>query len=319
MKLQIHFDQSGSALVMVMIFFLIFTVIGTAYLSLSALEASSSVAQVQRARAFILAESALSQSLWCINHGSDLSGSFDQDSIIANYDSTTYIITAEGNTGNTTCQLEIQLQNDHPFNHIVGYQTELDTSHYFLKHLPNHGIAQFNELPSLIPALNYYNSIADYHHYGDQFFYGIMMPGIHYVDGKATLHNGTFLYGTLIATEGVKFLGTVTIIAQKDSDDSTRYYPAIVAGDTASTEIDISGNPMLTVHGAIFATGCAIFLGKSLTGPIVAPKVVLKGWVYINDWKNPYLYSVPAGFELPVYNNYRKIILRGSWQKIGYM
>jgi Tfp pilus assembly protein PilX len=318
-KLQIQSDQSGSALVMVMIFFLIFTVVGTAYLSLSALEASSSVAQVQRTRAFILAESALCQSLWRINHGNDLLGTFNQDSLIADYDSLSYLLTAEGNSGNTTCQLKIQLQNDHPFNHVVGYQTSLDTLHYFMNHLPNHGIEQFSEMPDLTPVLNYYNSIADYYYYGDQPFYGLMEPGIHYVDGRVVMHNGTFLNGTLIATAGVKFLGTVTIIAQKDSDDSTRYYPAIIAGDTARTEIDISGNPQLTVYGAIFCTGCAIFLGKSISGPIVAPEIVLKGWVHINDWNDPYLYALPAGFELPEIINSKKIIVRGSWQETGYM
>jgi len=318
-KLQIQSDQSGGALVLVMIFFLIFTIVGTAYLSLSALEASSSAAQVQRARAFILAESALSQSLWRLNHVDYASGTFNQDSLVADYDSLSYLLTAEGNAGNTTCHLKIQLQNDHPFNHVVGYQTSLDTLHYFMNHLPNHGIDQFSEFPSLTPALIYYNSIADYYYYGDKSFYGLMPPGIHYVDGKVVMHNGTFLNGTLIATEGVKFLGTVTIIAQKDSDDSTRYYPAIIAGDTAQTEIDISGNPQLTVYGAIFCTGSAIFLGKSISGPIVAPDIVLKGWVHINDWNDPYLYALPAGFELPESINPKKIIVRGSWQAIGYL
>jgi hypothetical protein len=317
-KLRIRSDQSGSALVMVMIFFLIFTVIGTAYLSLSALEASSSVAQVQRARSFIFAESALSQSLWRLNHGSDLLGTFDQDSLTAIYDSTTYLLTAEGKVGNTTCQLQILLQNDHHFNHVLSYTDDLDTNKYKINHLPGHEIKQFTSLPDIVQVLNYYYSIADYKYTGDQTFQGTMSSGIHFVEGEANLKNNTVLHGTIIATEMVKLLGSVTIIAQKVPPDSTSYYPAIIAGDTAKTEIDIHTNPQVTIFGAVFATGKIFIMGMA-TGPLIAPEIKLRGPNEINDHNDPFLYSIPPGFNLIESESLQKIIVRGSWQETGYL
>jgi len=317
-KPQIQSDQSGGALVMVMIFFLIFTIIGTAYLSLSALEVSSSVTHVQRARAFILAESALNKSLWRINHGGVLFGTFDQDSLVAIYDSTSNLLTAEGNAGKTTCQLEILLQNDHQFNHVISYTDELDTNKYKINHLPGHDIEQFSSMPDIGPVLNYYYSIANYRYTENHTFQDSVPTGIHYVEGAATFKNNTVLYGTIIATEKVKLLGTVTIIAQKVPPDSTSYYPAIIAGDTAMTDVDIHINPQVTIFGAVYATG-EIFIMGVVSGPLIAPRIKLRGPNEMDDQNDPCLYSIPPGFDLVETASSRKIIVKGSWQKVGYM
>lgn len=310
-------DQSGGVLIMVMVFFLVFTIIGTAYLSLAALEGRSSIAQYQRTRAFLLAESALNLSLWRINHGPDYLGTFSNDSLAAVYDSTTYILTGTGFAGNATRQLQVQLFKDHPFNHIVSYQTLLDTSNFSLSSMTGHGISRFNPLPGIASALNYYQDSASYRYYSDQTFSGTMSSGIHFVDGNATMKNGTVLNGTLIVTEGVKFLGAVTINAQKDKSDTTRYYPALIAGDTAQTEIDITGNPQLIINGAVYSNGYIIFKGKLISGPIVAPKVILKSGVEINDQNSARYYRYPAGFDSPENFDWKKLIVKGSWRRIG--
>jgi len=318
-KPRIQSDQSGGALVMVMIFFLIFTIIGTAYLSLSALEVSSSVTHVQHARAFIFAESALNLSLWRLNHGGYVSGTFNQDSLVALYDSTSNLLAAEGNTGKTTCQLEILLQNDHHFNHVISYTDELDTNKYEINNLPGHEIEQFTSLPEIEPILSYYNSMANYHYIENHTFEGVVTPGIYFVEGEATFKNNTVLHGTIIATKKVKLLGTVTIIAQKVPPDSTSYYPAIIAGDTAKTEIDIYANPQVTIFGAVYVANGEIFIMGVASGPLIAPIIKLRGPNEMDDQNDPCLYSIPPGFDLVETESSRKIIVKGSWQKVGYL
>lgn len=310
-------NQSGSVLVLIMIFFLVFTIIGIGYLSLAALEGRVSQAQVQRMQAFIRAENALNIGLWRINHGSDQEGTFDYDSLAADYDSSLLVLKGYGTSGNHTCSLAVQLFKDHPFNHIVAYQSNLDTSNYTLSHLPDHQVARFDVLPSIISILNYYYTIADYYYEGNKSFDGTMAPGIYYVNGNVTMKNGTYLNGTLVVTGDVKFIGHVTINAQKDPEDTTLYFPALIAGDTAKTESDILGDPLLVINGAVYSTGAVVFKGKQISGPIVASKVELKSGVTISDQGNSCYYRFPRGFGDPADFSWHKLILKGSWQRLG--
>ncbi len=308
---------SGGVLILVMVFFLAFTIIGTSYLGLAALESRASLAQLQRAKAFLQAENALNLSLWRLNHGPDSLGTFSSDSLAASYDSVNYILRAWGNSSHYTCSLQVQLFKDHPFNHIVTYGSVLDTSNYYLSYISGHAITQISELPSIYTILNYYYSIADYRYEGNQDFSGTMPDGIHYVNGCVTMKNGTTLNGTLVVTDGVKFVGHVEIHAQRDPNDTTLYYPALVAGDTAQTESEILGDPLLVIRGAVYSTGAIIFKGKEISGPIIAPKVVLKSGVTVSDQGDPRYYQFPNGFGDPANFDWKKLVVKGSWRKLG--
>lgn len=305
-------SEEGSILGLVLIWFLTMTVLGTAFLTLAAFEGQHSARQEQRAAAFFLAEGGLNLALWRINHGPDLYGTFSADGVSVVYDSITYNLSATGSSGPVFCQMDVTLFKDHPFNHIVAYCSELDTQNYYLAYRQGHGIAHFAELPEI--DLGYYFAIADYYYSSDQTFSGAMSNGIHFIDGGVTMKNGTTLNGTLIATEGIRFLGSVTINAQQ-MPDSSLYYPAIIAGDTAKTEIDITGNPQLVVNGIIFSTGTVIFRGRHLTGPIVADKVTLKSGVDINDVGVTTYYQYPPGFSPQDEFDWPKEVLSGSWQR----
>lgn len=303
-------SEDGSILGMVMIFFLVLTIIGTAFLSMAAQEGKLSMRNVQRTQALASAESGINIGLWRLNHGPDSQGTFSNGSMSVTYDSVAQILTSTGTSVSVSKTVSVELWRDHPFNHIVAYKTQLDTSNYTLNHLKGRGIKHFDPLPQAI--MDYYDTtgIGNYHHDGDTAFSALIDTGIHYIKGNVWMKSGSSLIGTLVVTGGIKFTGTVSVQAQQ-MPESSLYYPAIVVGDTAET--DISGTPLLKVRGAVFSTGYVNFKGDTLTGPIVANKVVLKAGVVITDYGDEKYYKYPPGFLGPDIYDWEKYIKKGSW------
>ncbi len=301
-------SEDGSIMGMVLIFFFVLTIIGTAFLSMASQEGKLSIRSVQRTQALASAESGINIGLWRLNHGPDFQGTFSNGSMSVTYDSVARILTSTGTSVSVSKTVSVELWKDHPFNHIVAYKTQLDTSNYTLNHLKGRGIRHFDPLPGVNHA--YYDSIANYHHVGDTSFSAPIDTGIHYIDGNVTMKNGSSLIGTLFVTGGIKFIGTVSIQAQQ-MPDSSLYYPAVVVGDTAET--DILGTPLLIIKGAVFSTGYVNFKGDTLTGPIVANKVVLKAGVVITDYGSEKYYKYPPGFLGPDIYDWEKFIKKGSW------
>jgi len=307
-------NENGSVLGMVLIFFLVLTITGTAFLSLSALEGQSGVRQIQRHRAFFLAESGLSIGFWRLNHGADHLCNFSDEQMTVLYDSSNQTLTATGMVGQVTRTVRVNVFEDYPFNHIVAYQNQLDTSNFYLSCLDGHGIAWFSSIPA--PDLNYYYSRANYIYNDDQTFDGTMPDGIYFVDGSVTMKNGTTLNGTMIVTGGIKFIGQVTISAQQ-MPDTNLYYPAIIAADTAQTESDVSGTPQLTINGMVYSSGFVLFKGKLISGPIVANKVILKSGVDIDDGGSLRYYHYPPGFPGAENFDWHKMPVAGTWHRTG--
>jgi len=305
-------SENGSILGMVMIFFLVLTIIGTAFLSMAAQEGKLSTRSVQRTQALASAECGINIGLWRINRGPDSQGTFSNGSMSVTYDSLAMVLTSTGTSVSASKTVSVELWEDHSFNHILTFGESLDTINFTLTSMKSHDIIQFNELPTV--DLAYYHSIADYIYSSDQVFSSTLNSGIHYVNGHVDAKEGTYLDGTLIATKGVKFTGHVTINAQL-VPDTTIYYPALIVCDTTSTEYDeVSGNPNLTINGAIYSTGFVSFGGKLLSGPIIAPSIELKSGVIIDDLGNPQYYNNPPGFGSPEEeNDYDKFIKKGSW------
>lgn len=302
-------SEDGSILGMVLVFFLILTIVGTAFLTLASQESMLSAKQYHRTRAFYRAESGLNIALWRINRGADGFGTFSTDTVTVEFDTVTNILRATGTSGTAERTLQVSLYQDHPFNHIVAYKTQLDTSNYTLNYLKDRGIKHFDPLPGVNNA--YYDSIANFHHVGDTSFSAPLNSGIHYIDGNVWMKSGSSLIGTLVVTGGIKFTGTVSIQAQQ-MPGSSLYYPAIVVGDTAET--DITGTPLLIIKGAVFSTGYVNFKGDTLTGPIVANKVNLKAGVVITDYGNDKYYHYPPGFIAEEYFDWEKRRVEGSWR-----
>lgn len=304
-------SEEGSILGMVLIFFVILTIVGTAFLSMASQEVMLSRRWVLRVQAMGLAEGGINIGLWRINHGPDLCGTFSNSFMSVTYDSLSMTLTSNGTSGNVSKTVSVELYKDHPFNHVVAYNTLLDTSNYHINYLKGHGIKYFNPLPQV--SMDYYDTsgVGNYHHAGDTTFSATLDSGIHYIVGDVWMRSGSSLNGTIVVMGGIKFTGSVTIQAQQ-MPDSSLYYPAIIVRDTAET--DISGTPLLTIKGAVFSTGYVNFKGDTLTGPIVADRVELKSNVVITDYGSDTYYQYPPGFVGPDNYDWDKFIKKGSWQ-----
>ncbi|MFA4839333.1 MAG: pilus assembly PilX N-terminal domain-containing protein [Candidatus Neomarinimicrobiota bacterium] len=303
-------SEDGSILGMVLVFFLILTIVGTAFLTLASQESMLSAKQYHRTRAFYRAESGLNIALWRINHGADGFGTFSTDTVTVEFDTVTNILRATGTSGSAERTLQVNLFQDHPFNHIVSYRTALDTSNFYLENLNGHDIQTYTQMPQV--DLSYYISHANYYYTGDISFTGVMPPGIHYVNGDVTMKNETVLNGTLIVTGSVKFVGLVTINAQL-IPDTTIYYPALVSGDTAHTS-EIGGNPNLMINGAVYSNGIVDFKGQAISGPIIATKVILRSGVMVDDQGSDKYYHYPPGFTAEENFDWEKRRVKGTWR-----
>ncbi|MDD5766765.1 MAG: pilus assembly PilX N-terminal domain-containing protein [Candidatus Marinimicrobia bacterium] len=303
-------SEDGSIMGMVFIFFIILTIVGTAFLTMASQESMLSAKQYHRTRAFYRAESGMNIALWRINHGADSYGTFSTDSVAVEFDTTTHILSAVGNSGSTSQTLQVELFQDHPFNRIVSYRTDLDTSSYYLDNMRGHDIETYYEVPQV--DMPYFSSIADYYHTGDISFSGLMPAGIHYINGNVTMKNGTVLNGTLVVTGSIKFVGSVTINAQL-IPDTTIFYPALVTGDTAHTS-EVDGNPNLIINGAVYSSGVVDFKGQEISGPIIANKVILRSGVKIDDHGVDKYYHYPPGFITEDHFDWEKRRVKGSWR-----
>ncbi|HDP67510.1 MAG TPA: hypothetical protein ENN20_03290 [Candidatus Marinimicrobia bacterium] len=308
-------SEAGSALASVLIFFLITTIIGMSLLSMASQEITFSRQTIQKIQSQYYAESGLSIAIWRMNQGADHLAAFSTGFTTVEIDTNNSTLTATGTAGSQTATIAWQFYADHPFNHILSYSTSLDTSNFTITSMGVHDITQFSELPTV--DLNYYYSIADYRYTGDQKFNSKLDPGIHYVVGHVDAGNGTYLDGTLIATDGIKFTGHVTVNAQMIPDTNI-YYPALVATDTTIAENDeILGNPNLNVNGAIYSTGYVSFMGEMLTGPIIAPNIELKAGVVVDDLGNPQYYTTPPGFSTSEEKDFDKFFKHGTWTRVN--
>ncbi|MFA6742838.1 MAG: hypothetical protein WCS36_01390 [Candidatus Neomarinimicrobiota bacterium] len=312
---QIFRSEKGSVLALVFIWFLILTTLGTSFLALAAFEGQHAVQQEQRALAFWRAEGGLNLALWRINHGSDTYATFSNDEVSVVYDSTALILSSTGVAGSAQCRLDVELYIDNPFNHILSYCTSIDVQgDLVISYCEGKGLSQYDNLPTV--DLNYYYHIADYYYYGDQSFSDTLPDGIHFIDGKVEMKNGTSLNGTLIVTKGVTFKYGVTINAQLIPGTDI-YYPAVICADTVQTEVDITGHSNLNIIGMVYSTGKVSFKnGSFLTGPIIANIVESQGDVEINDSGQTIYYHCPPGFSPYVdQDNNQKRVVRGSWQR----
>ena len=199
-------SENGSVLGMVLIFYLVMNIIGVAFLTMASQESVLFEKELDRAKAFRMAESGINIALWRINSGPDLYGSFSNDSLSVTYDSTSMILNSTGISGSHQQTLLVNLFTDTPFNHIVSYTNTIDTSSYSLDYTPGHEIKSFSKLPEV--DLDYFlNEVGSHVHTTDTTFKGATLSGIHVVLGDVTMKNGVLLNGTMVLTGTIKFIG----------------------------------------------------------------------------------------------------------------
>lgn len=311
-------DERGYILGLVLIFFVIFTILGLSFVQMSGYERLYASKHEDNMRAFYYADAGLQRGLWLINKVSKEAASFEDSTVTVVYDTTTNELISTGYSGGATYTLKVIVEQDNPFNHIVSYQTNLLLGdNATVSHIDGAEIIQTNHFP--VPDMDYYQSIADtvidLDGTGEVKFNGDTLYGIVFVNGKVRVQNDTVIYGTLAATNDIKFAGDSEIYSQQvPGSDPPQYYPAVIA--SGAEQVEVEGTPTQQVYGAIYSSGQVIQIGGQWTGPVVADDVDIRNNSTLSDNGEATYYGQPPGFEYPSGSSGDYQIKSGSWQKL---
>ncbi len=102
-------DQHGYILGLVMIFFIIFTIMGLAFVKMGSFESLHALNHYQRVKAYYHAESGIHKGLWLLNDVSAAAATFSNDTVSAVYDSVNFILTSTGTVGNVNKTIKVTL------------------------------------------------------------------------------------------------------------------------------------------------------------------------------------------------------------------
>ena len=108
-------EQNGYILGMVMIFFLVFTLLGLAFLRMAGDERIHVHNYQDHLKAFYNAEKGIYKGLYLLNKVSKAAATFSNDSVIVAYDSTNLTMTAEGISGSVRDSIKVYLQATWPY------------------------------------------------------------------------------------------------------------------------------------------------------------------------------------------------------------
>lgn len=310
--------QSGFILGLVLIFFVIFTILGIGFVQLGGSDRYQTQKHYQKLRAFYHAEGGIQKALWLLNRVSTAKASYSDKSVSVVFDPTTKKLTATGKAGSAQSSILVTLEQDHPFRHIVSYQSsfKFDKSKTSISHISGAEPKKTSQFP--LPDLNYYQSIADTFidpgKKGEAKLSGNKLNGIIYVKGKVKIKKSTVIHGTLVATSKITFEGTCEIYAQKvsSSSSSSVYYPAIIC----AASIDFKKSKSHIIHGAIYASEDLKADGGFYTGPAIANNVQFKKNSTLSDSNSNKYYGQPPGFIYPFKSKGAWRIKSGSWQII---
>ncbi|MFQ5707760.1 MAG: hypothetical protein ACE5HO_09945 [bacterium] len=314
-------SQAGYILGLVLVFFVIFTILGLSFIRLGGYEQLQAVQALNKANAFYNAESGIQKGLWLLNRVSTGQASYSDATVTVVFDSANQTLTAVGQSGNASSTIQVAVDQDNPFRHIISYQDklELNESQVTLSYVPGAEPKQTLHFP--VPDMAYYLSIADTFidlgGTGEIHLLGDTLYGIIYVNGKIRVQNGTVVYGSLVATNDVKFDGPSEIYAQQvpvSNPYYPAYFPAVISGDSVHAEI--TGTPEQVIHGAVYSAGEAEERGGLWTGPVVADEVEIKNNSTLTDLGSAIYYVHPPGFIYPGNIMGDTTIKPGSWQKL---
>lgn len=319
-KSQLVTEQSGFILGLVLIFFLIFTILGYGLIEMAGHESIQVVKYYNRMQAFYNAEAGIHKSLWLLNCVSAKSASFSDGTVKVTYHSSKKKIISQGIAGKTNYSIEVLLEQDNPFRHIISYQDKLklDKKDVTLAYQPGHEPKKTSNFP--LADMSYYKSIADTiikaGKSGKVKLSGKKWQGVIFVNGKVELKKGTKVLGTVVATGSIKLKGAIEIKAQQVPFTNAYYpafYPAIICGSSKDIEVKKSQ----TIQGTIYSLGEVEIEKGVCTGPIVADEVEVKKKSILSDASESKYYVHPPGFIYPFKNSGDLRIKSGGWKSLG--
>ncbi len=103
-------EQRGYILGLVMVFFLVFTIMGLAFIKMGSFESIHAVGHYQKLKAFYYAEEGIYKGLWLANKVSGLAATYSDANVSVTYDSVTLVMRAVGTAGDVQDSIKVTLE-----------------------------------------------------------------------------------------------------------------------------------------------------------------------------------------------------------------
>lgn len=107
--------QAGYVLGMVMIFFIIFTILGLSFIKMAGYEQIHAANYLLKTKAFYQAEAGIHTGMWRLNHVSKAAATFTDSTISVAFDSTTNKMVAVGTAGTVQDSIQVTIFEDVTF------------------------------------------------------------------------------------------------------------------------------------------------------------------------------------------------------------
>jgi len=108
--LKIVADQRGYILGLVMVFFVVFTIMGLAFVKMGSYEGIHAVGHYQKVKAFYYAEEGIYKGLWLANKVSGAAATYSNANVSVTYDSVTLVLRATGTAGDAQDSIKVTLE-----------------------------------------------------------------------------------------------------------------------------------------------------------------------------------------------------------------
>jgi len=304
-------DDRGVVFPITLVFSLVVTISGIAFLSLSVSGSTMLKRSTNQAKVLYLTEGAVRKTLWKLERCpigewetyGNFSDSTEVGVVDVTYDGTTNMLACNGTVSEASKQIRVFVDLDVPMEHVITYTADLQQNGTSgdVTHDDSSPPAFFDVLPAV--DFTYYEGIADTIYNpptGKQTFNDSLSPGIHYVNGDVDVKTETILDGTIVATGAIRFFGSGEIFAQPVPGDTLSpptHYPAILSAANGESDM-LGGSPGLTIHGMIYSRGNVDLNPCNVNGPILGSNVVLSGSYDVAY--DPKYGRTPPGFSFPV-------------------
>ena len=238
-------EQNGYILGLVMIFFVVFTLLGLAFLRMAGDERIHVHNYQDHLKAFYNAENGIYKGLWLLNKVSKAAATFSNDSVDVSFDSTNLTMTAEGISGSVRDSIKIYLQATWPYvlysdtdilqmtkgsGTITGdvhsnFDVDIDAGNFTLigdstEVIPNIAVPtidwSFFETKAK-DVSQYSTSDIDFTAGGSPY------SGVWYTTNKANIQKDATINGTVVAEGAVGIRENTTVTATPSN------YPAVIA------------------------------------------------------------------------------------------
>ncbi|MCA9735004.1 MAG: hypothetical protein H6696_05065 [Deferribacteres bacterium] len=242
-----HRKEKGYVLGLVLIFFLIFSIIGLTLIKMAGDEGVFATRYYHSVRAFYNAEKGVQRGLWLVNNVSNSAATYTIENCSVDYDSTTKIMTSTGTSGQMEKIIQVTLAGGNTWPYVLFNDLEkMDLSNgagsitgdvHSNNEVSVEGFTVDGTITEASPSVTFPTvdwaelkqkaiTNGQYYTYSGYFSsYDTWWGGTLYTTGTATFYDHTTYYGTLVAELDIVFNGNnSTLIANPSS------YPAAIAG-----------------------------------------------------------------------------------------